>query len=122
MIKDPRETEDGAMECQLMCSPDMRLMVVPGSSEVLKKALDEKLIGIFVDAGANVGTPNCMGCSGGGHFGVPSDGEVVISIANRNFKGRLGNPAAFIYLASPATAAATALEGKIADPRRYLER
>ena len=99
---------------------DMRLMVVPGTKEVLKKALDEKLISIFVEAGGNVGTPNCMGCSAGGHFGVPSDGETIISMANRNFKGRLGNPNAFIYLASPATAAATALEGKIADPRQYF--
>ena len=98
----------------------MRLMVVPGSKEVLKKALDEKLITTFVEAGGNVGTPNCMGCSAGGHFGVPSDGETIISIANRNFKGRLGNPNAFIYLASPATAAATALEGQIADPRQYF--
>jgi 3-isopropylmalate/(R)-2-methylmalate dehydratase large subunit len=99
---------------------NMRLMVVPGSKQVLKKVLDEKLISIFVDAGGSVGTTNCMGCSAGGHFGVPSDGEVVISTANRNFKGRLGNPNAFIYLASPATAAATALEGKIADPRAYF--
>jgi 3-isopropylmalate/(R)-2-methylmalate dehydratase large subunit len=99
---------------------DMRLMVVPGSRQVLKKALHEKLINIFVDAGGSVGTPNCMGCAAGGHFGVPSDGEVVISTGNRNFKGRLGNPNAFIYLASPATAAATALEGKIADPRPYF--
>lgn len=98
----------------------MRLMVVPGTKDVLKKALDEKLISTFVEAGGNVGTPNCMGCSAGGHFGVPSDGETVITIGNRNFKGRLGNPNAFIYLASPATAAATALEGKIADPRQYF--
>lgn len=99
---------------------DMRLIVVPGSKKVLKEALDEKLINIFVDAGGSVGTPNCMGCAAGGLFGVPADGEVVISTANRNFKGRLGNPNAFIYLASPATAAATALKGKIADPRPYF--
>ncbi len=69
---------------------DLRLMVVPGSKEVLKKALEEKLIDIFVAAGANIGTPNCMGCSAGGHFGVPSDGEALITIANRNFKGGPG--------------------------------
>ncbi|MBW1695453.1 MAG: 3-isopropylmalate dehydratase large subunit [Deltaproteobacteria bacterium] len=98
----------------------LRFIVVPGSREVLKRALDEGLISIFVDAGACFRTPSCSGCSGGGAFGVPADGDVVISTANRNFKGRLGNPNAFIYLASPATVAASMLEGRIADPRHYI--
>lgn len=96
-----------------------RMFVVPASREILKKALEEGLIDIFVDAGCHVGTPNCGGC-GGEIFGAIADGEVVISTANRNFKGRLGNPRAFIYLASPATVAASAVEGKISDPRLFL--
>jgi len=98
----------------------VRLFVVPASKEILKTALTEGLIEILLDAGASIGSPNCMGCSAGGHFGVPSDGDVVITTANRNFKGRLGNPNAFIYLASPATVAASAIEGKIAEPRPYF--
>ena len=98
-----------------------RFFVVPGSREIFKKALAEGLISTFVDAGACIGSPSCGGCSGGASYGVPADGEVVISSANRNFQGRLGNPKAFIYLASPATVAASVLEGKIADPRPYLQ-
>lgn len=101
-------------------APGVRLLVVPGSREVLRAALAEGLISTFVEAGGCVGTPNCGGCSGGAGFGVPSDGEVVISTANRNFQGRLANPRAFIYLASPATVAASALQGRIADPRPYF--
>ncbi len=100
-------------------NPGTRMLVVPASREVFKKALQEGLINIFVDAGCHVGTHNCGGC-GGEIFGALADGEVVISTANRNFKGRLGNPRAFINLASPATVAASALEGKIVDPRPYI--
>lgn len=102
-------------------APGMRFFVIPGSREILKKALAEGLISIFVEAGGSVGAPSCSGCSGGGWWGVPSDGEVVISTANRNFQGRLGNSKAFIYLASPATVAASVLEGRIADPRPYFQ-
>lgn len=98
----------------------IRLFVVPGSREILKAALKEGLIDTFIDAGGCVGPPGCGGCAGTS-FGVPSDGEIVISTANRNFKGRIGNPRASIYLASPATVAASALEGRIADPRHYLK-
>ena len=94
--------------------------MVPASRRVLKEALKEGLIDIFVDAGCHVGPPNCGGC-GGETFGALADGDVVLSTANRNFKGRLGNPQAFINLASPATVAASALEGKIADPRPHFK-
>ncbi len=99
----------------------IRFFIIPSSRSILQKALAEGIIQTLVDAGACIGSPSCFGCSGGGHFGVPADGEVVISTANRNFQGRLGNPKAFIYLASPATVAASVLEGRIADPRPYFK-
>ena len=77
------------------------------------------VISEFVKAGGCVVSPGCGPCVGT-HNGVPSKGENVISTANRNFKGRMGNPDAFIYLASPATVAASSIEGKITDPSKYL--
>jgi 3-isopropylmalate/(R)-2-methylmalate dehydratase large subunit len=101
-------------------NPDTRLIVVPASREVFLDALREGLIEIFLQAGAAVESPGCGPCVGI-HKGVLADGERVLSTQNRNFVGRMGNPESFIYLASPATAAATAVEGRIADPRRYLK-
>jgi 3-isopropylmalate/(R)-2-methylmalate dehydratase large subunit len=100
--------------------PDTRLIVVPSSREVFLEALREGLIEIFLEAGAAVESPGCGPCVGI-HKGVLADVEKVLSTQNRNFVGRMGNPESFIYLASPATAAATAIEGRIADPRRYLK-
>ena len=100
-------------------NPECRLIVAPASKEVLLDALEEGIIQTLLEAQAVVVTPGCGPCVGT-HNGVPSDGENVISTANRNFKGRMGNPNAFIYLASPATVAASVIEGKIADPKRYL--
>jgi 3-isopropylmalate/(R)-2-methylmalate dehydratase large subunit len=95
-----------------------RLLVTPGSRRVYLEGLKDGTFATLIEAGAAVTTPGCGACVGV-HEGIPGDGEVVLSTMNRNFRGRMGNPDASIYLASPATAAATAIEGKIADPRKF---
>lgn len=97
---------------------DLKLVVTPASKQIYLEALKKGLIEIFVKAGAVVNNPGCGPCVGT-HQGVLADGESAFSTANRNFKGRMGNPKGEIYLGSPASAAATALAGKIADPRQY---
>lgn len=100
-------------------SPDVRFLVIPASKEIFKQALKEGLIETFVEAGASIQSPGCGPCVGV-HMGVLGDNERVLSSQNRNFKGRMGNPEGYIYLSSPATCAASAIEGKITDPRKYL--
>ncbi len=95
--------------------PDVRLIVVPASRQVFLQALKEGLIEIFVKAGATVLGPGCGPCVGV-HEGVLADGEVCLSSQNRNFKGRMGNPEGFIYLASPAVCAVSAIKGEITAP------
>jgi 3-isopropylmalate/(R)-2-methylmalate dehydratase large subunit len=97
-------------------SKGVRLLVVPASREVYLEALRRGILSIFAEAGALIEAPGCAACLGG-HVGVLGPGEVCISSSNRNFKGRQGSPEAKIYLASPATVAASALKGKITDPR-----
>ena len=94
----------------------MQMLVIPASKDIYLQALREGLIEIFMDAGANVLASSCGPCLGTGQ-GIPADGYNVISTANRNFKGRMGNKEANIYLASPVAVAMAALAGKIVDPR-----
>ncbi len=100
-------------------SDGVQLLVVPPSRQVLLQAMEENLISTFVEKGAMLVTPGCGPCCGALN-GVPQDGDVAISTANRNFKGRMGNVNSEVFLASPATVTASAITGKITDPRRFL--
>ena len=98
----------------------VRLLVIPASQEIYLNALKEGLIKTFMEAGATIGNPNCGPCLGG-HMGLLAEEEVCISSSNRNFVGRMGSTKSYVYLASPATAAASAVTGKITDPRTLME-
>jgi 3-isopropylmalate/(R)-2-methylmalate dehydratase large subunit len=93
-----------------------QLNIIPASRKIFLQAIEECIISAFIEAGANVLTPSCGPCLGTGQ-GIPANGHTVISTANRNFPGRMGNKEAQIYLASPATVAHSSLYGVITDPR-----
>lgn len=97
----------------------IRTIVVPATPEIWKQAHDEDLFDVFYDAGCVISAPTCGACLGG-FMGVLAAGEKCISSTNRNFVGRMGSPKSEVYLANPATVAASAVEGKLADPRKYL--
>ncbi|MCK9270264.1 MAG: aconitase/3-isopropylmalate dehydratase large subunit family protein [Bacteroidales bacterium] len=94
----------------------VQMLVIPASREIYLEALKEGVIEILIEAGAQVLSTSCGPCLGTGQ-GIPADGYNVISTANRNFKGRMGNKESSIYLASPAAVAWSALKGEITDPR-----
>ena len=99
---------------------ETRLIVMPASREVYLKISASGALQTLLEAGAMLGPPVCGPC-GGLNNGILANNETAICTTNRNFKGRMGNPESFVYLASPETVAASAIEGKIADPRKYLE-
>ncbi len=102
-------------------APGVRLIVIPASRVVFLEAMRLGLLDIFVRAGGIILGPGCGPCVGV-HEGILGDGEVCLSTANRNFKGRMGNPEGFIYLSSPATAAYSAIKGVISDPREIFKK
>jgi len=97
----------------------IRTIIVPATPTIWKQAKDEGLFDIFYDAGCVISAPTCGACLGG-FMGVLAEGEKCVSTTNRNFVGRMGHPKSEVYLASPATAAASAVEGKLTDPRKYI--
>ncbi len=112
--------EDLAEAAQILAGKTVkcRTLIIPASRSVMLEAVDSGIASILLKAGATICNPGCGPCLGG-HMGVLAEGESCMSTTNRNFKGRMGKNAS-VYLGSPLTAAATAVEGKIADPRRYL--
>jgi len=104
-----------------MIHKDVKLLVAAASRKILEAAYRMGIIKVFIDSGAIVLPCGCGPCVGT-HQGIPADGEVVVSTANRNFQGRMGNPRADIFLASPATVAASSIKGEITDPRIFLKR
>ena len=97
----------------------IRTLIVPATPGIWKQAKDEGLFDIFYESGCVIAAPTCGACLGG-FMGILASGEKCISTTNRNFVGRMGHPKSEVYLASPATAAASAVTGKITDPRKYL--
>lgn len=98
--------------------PGVRLIVIPGTQEILKSMIEEGLLNIFIDAGAMISPPTCGPCLGG-HMGILGDNEVCISSSNRNFVGRMGSTSSKVYLANPAIVAASAVHGAICHPEVF---
>lgn len=101
--------------------PEVRVMVIPATQKIYKECIKEGLVEIFIDSGCTFNTPSCGPCMGG-HMGVLAAGEKCVSTTNRNFVGRMGHVDSLIYLASPETAAASAIAGYIANPEKVGER
>jgi homoaconitate hydratase family protein len=99
-------------------SPGVRLIVTPGSRQIMLEAMQSGVLQTLLESGALITNPGCGACAGDG--GMLADGEVSLSTANRNFIGRMGSSKSSIYLSSPATLAASAIQGSIADPREFI--
>ena len=100
-------------------APGVRCIVIPATPSIYRQALTEGLFEIFLDAGAVISPPTCGPCLGG-HMGILADGERCVSTTNRNFTGRMGHRLSEVYLASPATAAASAIPGRVAAPAEVV--
>lgn len=100
-------------------APSVRLIILPGTQTIYRKALEEGLLEVFLDAGAAISTPTCGPCLGG-HMGVLAKGERALATTNRNFVGRMGHPESEVYLSGPAVAAASAVMGRIATPEMVV--
>ncbi|MCQ5337078.1 MAG: 3-isopropylmalate dehydratase large subunit [Candidatus Methanomethylicia archaeon] len=98
----------------------VKLIVIPASKSILMRIIKDGIISMLLEAGAVIGVPGCGPCLGV-HMGVLGENEICISTSNRNFIGRMGAKTSKVYLASPLTAAASAIEGKITDPRKYIK-
>jgi 3-isopropylmalate/(R)-2-methylmalate dehydratase large subunit len=101
-------------------SSSIRMIVCPASRTVYQQALKQGILDILYESGAIITAAGCGAC-GGGHSGVLGANERCISSTNRNFKGRMGDPSSMVYLASPLSVAASAVTGKITDPRIFLD-
>ncbi|WHH60631.1 3-isopropylmalate dehydratase large subunit [Petroclostridium sp. X23] len=99
--------------------PDVRMLIVPATYEIYSKAIEKGYIQTFIDAGCVICNAGCGPCLGA-HMGVLAEGEKCITASNRNFSGRMGHKDSELYLASPATVAASCVEGVLTDPRKYL--
>jgi len=117
--------EDIAVAAQVIAgkrvAPGTRFLIIPASSQVYLEAVRAGYVETLLAAGAVFESPGCGPCMGN-HMGIPAPGEVTISSANRNFRGRMGTPEAEIYLASPAVVAASAIAGEIAGPEQVVGR
>jgi 3-isopropylmalate/(R)-2-methylmalate dehydratase large subunit len=117
--------EDIAVAAQIISgqrvAPGTRFLIIPASSQVYREAIKAGYVETLLAAGASFGTPGCGPCMGN-HMGIPAPGEVTISSANRNFRGRMGTRDSDIYLASPAVVAASAVVGEIAGPEQVVRK
>jgi 3-isopropylmalate/(R)-2-methylmalate dehydratase large subunit len=114
-VRDFRQARD-VLRAAGGVAPGVQLVLTPASREVLETIERDGTLSDFLAMGALIGTPGCGSCCGTCGT-IPGDGVTVISTANRNFQGRMGNSSASVYLASPATCAASAARGAITDPR-----